>query len=328
MEVFKLTLDQMIVLFIFMLIGFILRKKKIEPQNAQTVLSRAVAYVFMPAMNFRNLLKNATVESFAENSSLLLYGVSLLAVMLLLSYPYTKVLFARDEKTPENEYARNIYKYAFAMANFGYVGNVLILGVFGEAMLYKYQIFTLPLSIAVNSWGMYIMVPKHEGKGIGHLFKGLLNPLLISVVLGFTCGMLGVGKFLETSAPKVNEILLKLLDQASDCVGPVCMLLAGMVVGNYAMKSLFRNPKVYITTFLRLIGIPAVMMGVLKLLGTPDEVLSLALIAFATPIGLNVIVFPATYGSDTKPGAGMVLISNVLAVATIPLMYLLFVELL
>lgn len=328
MEVFKLTLDQMIVLFIFMLIGFILRKKKIEPQNAQTVLSRAVAYVFMPAMNFRNLLKNATVESFAENSKLLLYSASILGVLLALSYPYTKLLFARSEKTPENEYARNIYKYAFAMANFGYVGNVLILGVFGEAMLYKYQIFTLPLSIAVNSWGMYIMIPKHEGKGIRHLFKGLVNPLLISVVLGFTLGMLGVEKAMASSVPKVHEILLKVLEQASACVGPVCMLLAGMVVGNYEIKSLFRHRKVYITTFLRLIGIPAAMMGVLRLIGAPDDLLSLALVAFATPIGLNVIVFPATYGSDTKPGAGMVLISNVLAVATIPLMYLLFVELL
>ena len=56
--------------------------------------------------------------------------------------------------------------------------------------------------------------------------------------------------------------------------------------------------------------------------------LSIALIAFATPLGMNTIVFPASYGGDTKTGASMAMISHVLSVATIPLMYYLFIILL
>jgi predicted permease len=75
-------------------------------------------------------------------------------------------------------------------------------------------------------------------------------------------------------------------------------------------------------------AIPALIMIVLKLIGISDEIMTLALIAFATPLGLNTIVYPAAYGGDTKTGASMATISHTLSVITIPLMYLVFIVLL
>ena len=118
------------------------------------------------------------------------------------------------------------------------------------------------------------------------------------------------------------------IDNASNCMGPIAMLLAGMVIGNYNFKGLFNNVKVYIVTAMRLVITPALMIIALKLFGVGGEVIVLALVAYACPIGLNTIVFPAAYGGDTKMGASMVLISSFLAVITIPLMYWVFVILL
>ena len=89
-----------------------------------------------------------------------------------------------------------------------------------------------------------------------------------------------------------------------------------------------KNKKLYLITFFRLIIIPALIMLVLKLIGANDEIMTLALIAFGTPLGLNTIVYPAAYGGDTKTGASMTVISHTLSVITIPLMYLIFVVLL
>ncbi len=47
-------------------------------------------------------------------------------------------------------------------------------------------------------------------------------------------------------------------------------------------------------------------------------------IVFATPLGLHTIVYPTAYGGDTKTGASMAMISNVLSVITIPLIHLVF----
>ena len=106
------------------------------------------------------------------------------------------------------------------------------------------------------------------------------------------------------------------------------MLLAGFIIGGYDLKELFLNKKVYAVTGMRLFLIPGVMMLIMKALGISEEIMTLALIAFATPLGLNTIVFPAAYGGDTKTGASMAMISHTLSVLTIPLMYLIFIVLL
>ena len=103
------------------------------------------------------------------------------------------------------------------------------------------------------------------------------------------------------------------------------MILAGFVIGGYNFKGLIFNKKVYIATILRLIILPAIIMLALKGIGANDEMMILALIAFATPLGLNTIVYPAAYGGETETGASMTMISHTLSVITIPLMYLLFI---
>ena len=81
-------------------------------------------------------------------------------------------------------------------------------------------------------------------------------------------------------------------------------------------------------TALRLLVIPSFIMLLLKLVGADKEIMMLALIAFATPLGMNTIVYPAAYGGDTKTGASMTMISHALSIITIPVMYYFFIELL
>ena len=85
------------------------------------------------------------------------------------------------------------------------------------------------------------------------------------------------------------------------------------------------NKKVYAASFLRLICLPALGVLVMKMLGADQMTQVLTLIAVGTPLGLSTVVYPSAYGGDPKPGAAMALISHTLAVATIPLMYLLLI---
>jgi predicted permease len=133
-------------------------------------------------------------------------------------------------------------------------------------------------------------------------------------------GLLNVGQY-------VPPFFSSALNEASKCQGPIAMVLAGFVIGGYKFSSLLSDRKVYGATALRLIIIPSVMMLIMKAIGLDDEVMTLALITFATPLGLNTIVYPAAYGGDTKTGASMAMISHVISVITIPLMYLLFIVL-
>ena len=321
MNIFNLTLRQMLMMFFLILCGFILRKKKILPENAHIALSRLETYIFVPALTIFNLMTQCTVKTFAENYHLILYGTVICLLGILLSYPLSRIFVPASNSSKELVYQRNVYKYAMAFGNYGFMGNFIILGVWGNEFFYKYTLFTFGISILCYAWGLYILIPKEQNASFTeNLKKGLLTPPIIGIVIGMAVGLLNLKSY-------IPDFVLTALDNAGACQGPVAMILAGFVIGGYNFKELLTNKKVYFASLFRLVFIPALLMVGLSLINASEELMILALIAFATPLGLNTIVFPAAYGGETKTGASMAMISHTLAVVTIPLMYLVFIAL-
>lgn len=307
MQVFTATLNQMMVLFIFMALGFFLNKKRLLPLDDSVVLSKLETYAFVPCLVFSVFYKYCTVENFRLKWTYMLYGAAIMAVSLPIGIVLTK-FFAKDE------YLKKIYTYSFAVANFSFMGNAVVLGVFGEEILFDYMIFTLPLNLYVYSIGTASLIPTEGGKKIS--VKTFVNPIFISLILGAFCGLLSVPlpKFITTA-----------ISSAGACMSPLAMLLTGFVIGEYSLKTLAGDKKVYLASVIRLIILPTIFMAVLLLLKTDKAIIRVALCATAMPLGLNTVVFPAAYGGDTTPGAGMALISHLISIITIPVMFSIFI---
>ena len=77
----------------------------------------------------------------------------------------------------------------------------------------------------------------------------------------------------------------------------------------------------YLHRLLRLFLLPALFILLLWLLGADRTSLTMCLFGFATPLGLNTVIFPAAYGGKTDTGAAMAMISHTACVVTIPVMY-------
>ena len=302
---FQATLNPMLVMCTCIIAGFILKKGDILPDNTDTVLSKLETKLLYPAQVLNTFLNYCTVASLKENMDLLIYSVPLLIVAMIVSVPLSR-LFEKEE------YQRNMYKYGLAFANSGFMGNAIVLAVFGEEMLYRYMIFTLPLQVGCYSWGISLLIPKDQKSGSA--FKRLLNPQFAAAVVGAAAGLVGISALLP-------QFFRNTLGNLSGCMGPISMVLTGFVVGKYDWKMLLRKKKVYGVTFLRLLVLPAVFLFVLWLCGADELCLTVCLFAYATPLGLNTVVFPAAYGSDTSTGASMAMISHALSVLTIPMMY-------
>ncbi|MBE5771395.1 MAG: AEC family transporter [Clostridiales bacterium] len=320
MDVFFLTLKQMLMMFSLILVGVWLRKKCLLPDNAHITMSKLETFVFVPALSLFNQINKCTVENFTANSALILYGLVLTLCALALSFPLSRLFIRNASRSPALAYQRSIYQYALTFSNFGFMGNFIILGVFGNDVFFQYSLFNFFLSLICNSWGLYMLIPKEQNVSLWkNLKKGLTAPPFLAMIFGMALGLLDLKAY-------VPDFLMTAFENAGKCQGPVAMVLAGFVIGGYNLKEMFTNKKVYAASALRLLVIPAVIVLLLKLIGTPDSVLVLALIAFCTPLGLNTIVYPAAYGGDTKTGAAMTMVSHLLSVITIPLMYLLFIE--
>ena len=309
LSTFQATLSPMLVMFLCMIIGFILRKKKLIPENSDSVISKFENYVFVPALIFSTFSTYCTIDSIKEQYNLIIYALIALAIAIAISLPLSKV-FANN-----NYYTRNLYKYALTFGNFSFMGNAIvpiILGTIDSEILYKYLLYTLPLQVAVYTWGIMILIPKGETKKSP--VQNLLHPVFISIILGVIFGLTGLIKLLPT-------FIVTTIDYCKACMAPMAMILTGFVIGGYSISGLLKNKRVYVATALRLFVIPTILLVILKLLGANDTAMVLTLFAFATPLGLNTVVFPAAYGGETQTGASMAMNSHTLCIITIPLMY-------
>lgn len=317
MEVFNSTLTQMLVLFTFIVGGFILRKAKILPEDSGTVISKLETYLIIPLLTINSFSKNCTRANFVSTAPYLIYAILLVAIALVIAIPLSNFFgIQHGNSEAENKYQSKIYSYALAFGNYGYVGNALALGLLGDEGLFKYLMFTMVLSATVYTWGMSVLIPKENQKG--GVLKNFLNPPTVSLFIGIALGLFNV-------RPHMPEFVTITLENATACMGPLGMILLGLVVGGYDLRGLLTNGQVYIASFLRLLVIPSLMMLILKYIGASVEVMSLSLIAFAAPLGLNTVVFPSAYGGDTGTGASMAMISHTLSVITLPIMYMIWI---
>ena len=309
MKVFIPTLNQMGYLFFFIILGYVLKKIKAVPNNTATVLSKLENNVFVPALVFVTFAGGFTVEKLTNSWTYLLGGIATIAALIVIG------VFAARFLTKDS-YIRKIYTYGLCFPNYGFMGNAVVLGLY-PALFPDYLILTIPVSIAMYSWGFpALLIPSHEEKpSFLSRLKSLLTPQFICM---------GIGMIVGISSIKLPDFVMNSASALGDCMSPIAMLITGMTIAEIDIKKALGTVSVYVLTALRLLIIPAVFMAALMFLPVPTEVALLIVCAVSMPLGINSIVIPKAYGQDSTVASGMALISHVLACLTIPLVFMLF----
>ena len=306
MATFQSALGTTLLLFTFLLIGYVLRKKELLPRAADTVLSRLENMIFVPAVVISTFMARFTADNIGRRGSYILVSCIVALVTLPLALAVGRLL-GKDEAE------ERIFRYSAMIPNFSFFGIPLVSGTLGEEALFDYLIFCIPMYVICYSIGVVWLIPSENGAKVS--LKSFANPICVSLLIGMVLGLIGVRLpgFLDTA-----------LSQASGCMGPVAMILTGFVVAGYGIRNLLGDRRIYIMAALRLLIIPFVVTMAFRLVLKDSPVLLYVLFFLAMPLGLNTIVIPAAYGGDTRIGASCALISSVLAVVTIPVLFLVF----
>ena len=322
METFFATLVPMLTLFVCIAAGFTSYKFKLLPENASSVIAKMEMWIFCPALCISTMIRYCTVESISAHATNVAFATVFVVISLSIAIPLSCLLVRKN--TPE----RGVFAYALAFANTGYLGDPVIQTLFGDEVLSYYKLFCLPISIAIYTWGLSVLVPKTEAGKRGSVIKSIFNAPMVATLIGMAAGLLGAERY-------IPSFVMNTLDTLKVCMGPLAMILAGITIARYNIFGMLKKGKVYIVTLLRLVVIPVIHVALLLLLKTVlnamfslqigNSVLFLAFFASASALGLNTVVFPEAYGGNPETGASMALISHTLAVITIPLLYALMV---
>lgn len=292
----QIVFKQILILYIFLLLGWIIGKIKKDKAAHAEILSVLLVNIFLPFKVFGTFANNFTISYITEKYTYLIASVILIAILMLISYFLPKLLTKRP-------YERKVYSYSFVITNYGYLGYVLIEAVFGEAVLAAFMFFAIPFIVYTYTVGYALLTGGEKP------IKRLLNPITVSIVLGMIFGLSGLS---------LPSVLSTVISMGSACVGPLSMLLTGITLSTFVIKELLKDKTSYIFCALRLLIIPAAAYAVCSLLKL-GTVLPMILIITCMPCGLNTIVFPKLIDEDCKPGARLALISHIVSLVTIPL---------
>ena len=306
MGVFISTLNQIAFLFGFIVIGYVLKKCKVLPEQSAEVLSKLENNVFIPALVMGTFIENFTTEKLGT-ATFLFFMSFLIGLIAIIFAIIVSGIVTKDA------YIKKIYTYGLSFSNFGFMGNAVVQKLFPDIFL-EYLIFTLPLWIHIYLWGVPKLLLADSGKKqtIKESLKNMLNPMFIAMILGMMIGISGI---------KLPGWIGSLVSTAGSCMSPVAMILTGIVVSAISLKKTFQNVRIYIVSVVRLLVMPLIFIGIASLIPMPKTLFVCAVCSLAMPLGLNTIVIPSAYGKDTTVAAGMAIISHVLSIVTIPIIF-------
>ena len=304
---FGMMLNQMAGLFVLLVTGFLLNRLHILPKEAETVLSRVAAKLLLPAFMIYTFMEECTVANLMEHGSLVLYGGVFQVTGIFAAILLAKWLGKGDP------FLSGVYRYALGFPNIGGFGFPTMLALFGQFGLFQYQLFMMVNHFLCYAWGVGQMRPMEERGDWRELMKRTFNPVVIGVLIGMVLGLTGLVSLVPSGIRATVQNL-------GNCFSPISLLLTGYVIANYRFSEILREKRTYLIALLRLILIPGAFLVVLRILQVPDMICVLTCLAFACPCGMNTVVFPAAYGQDTRPGAGLTLLTSAAAVITIPLL--------
>lgn len=304
-----LVFEQLVVLVIIMGAGVALAKWEILNDLFLEGLNKFLIRFTLPCM-----LLNSMMQKYSEelmHNSLILLGISVVsfAVLILLVE-----LWGRFSKmTPRRA---GMYQYMVVNGNTGFLGFPVMQALSGDLGLFYSSMFCIPNTFVTFTYGL-IAIARGSNERIT-LKKLLYNPPLIASLLGLCLFICRV---------ELPYVLARPIEWIGDMTIPISLLIVGAWLSKCRIKELFYPVGIWVISLIRLVILPAVMTAVLYLLGAREMILLVPVVMFGTPVALLAETFAMEYHNDVFTVGKTVMLSNLLAVVTMPLLLTIIVPL-
>ena len=306
MHISILLMEQIVELFIMILMGFIIVKAGIVKDEDSKVLSKIVLYLIIPCVIIKAFQVDYTSKT--VNGLLLALAASVtLQIVLLGVISVMGRLFHLNEVEIASVYYSNSGNLIVPIVTF-------ILGQ--EWVLYGCVFMSVQL---IFLWTHCKKIISRESSYDWK--KIVLNINMISIV---------VGVILFFTRIRLPLIINDTIGSVGNMIGPASMIVTGMLFAGMDLKKIFANRRLYFVSLLRMVVVPLIALLLIKLshlAGISQHAPTIMLIVFLaviTPSASTVTQMCQVYGNDSKYASAINVITTLSAIVTMPVMVFLF----
>ncbi len=305
---FITVFNKIAILFLMIVVGYGIKKLGILNEEMNKGLSNLVLKVTLPAMIIKSMQFEFSKEVLFTSFKMILLSLLVHGIAILISYFVYRLLKAEEGK-------KDIIQFMLIFSNVGYMGYPVIYAVYGEMGVFYTALFNIPFNFLIWTLGVTIMTRNREG-GSSKLsyFKVLMNPGIISVILGFMLFLFSV---------KIPIIMYETLHVIGEMTVPLSMFIIGSMLGALSIYEIFNEKQLFMVSVVRLLVIPIVTMVVLQVMGFEDILLGVPFLIAGMPAAANTAVFASMYNREPIFASKGVLITTLLSMLTIPILTML-----
>ncbi len=293
---------QILSFFIMMSMGFALVKTRHLESEDSKVLSVLMFYVIIPCTIIRSYQIDLTDEVKAG------FGLAVLAAFiihfaLIVIVAVLKRIFSLD----------GVEVASIAYSNAGNLVIPLLTALMGdEYVIYASAYICVQLFFIWTHGRIVISGQKRIG-----LKEVLLNWDLLAAFLG---------AFLMFAHIRLPGPVQDALAGISSTIGPVSLLMIGMLLAAVDPRTLLRDKKLYLTAFLKMLPVPLLVMAVLKILRLsaliPDgkTILYISFLAVMTPTAAMVTQISQLFDNRPEYASAINTLTTLMCIVTMPLL--------
>lgn len=303
MELSILLAEQIIALFLMVILGFLLVKIHLLKVDDSDVLSKLVVFVFSPCV---------LIQSFTHTH----FSISTLSGLLLAIFgaAIVHVIYIALSKLGERFLGlNNIEKASLIYSNAGNLIIPLVSATLGDEWVFYSCAYIIVSTFLFWSHGKSVICEETKIE----LKKVITNPNIIAIILGLIFFLTGF---------RLPSILDSCTASLGNIIGPASMLVIGMVIAEMDLKRIFTNRRAYMVCFGRLVLYPLITIlvfcfsGILTLHEQASHILLVTLLAASAPCAANVTQIAQIYHKDAVYASSINVITVVFCMITMPIM--------
>lgn len=297
-----LLLQQMLVLFIIMLLGYICFKKGFINQASAKTLSFIVVNIANPAMILSGSVNSSGNIQGQELLLTVVIAIIMYVVLILLGFLLPILL-----KTPKKD--RGLYSVMTIFSNIGFMGFPVLQAMYGSDSLLYASLFLFPYNILIYTYGISAMA-KEESVERDGVIKKIFNVGVIACIVAI------ILYFIPVSMPVFVKTTVSNL---SNLTAPLSMIAIGTSLAQISMKELFTDIRLLLFSAIKLLLIPLAGVSLIHCFVQHEIILGVCMIMLATPVGSMTAMLAQQYDGDSELASRGVALTTILSVVTIPL---------
>ncbi len=296
-------------IFSLILIGFIVNKKKILPDESKEYLINLMLYVTAPCMAAYSIYsKELSPEVIVVTSQVIIGAIVYFIFISIFSYFIIKFINFK----PKEEWG--VYLVAITCINTGFMGFPITKAIFGDDLFYLMVMHNIILCIYLYGAVPILLNIGRNDRNMRVLssLKAMINPCMIGILLGITMLLL------KLKPPEVIDEIVILL---SDTTIPLSMIIVGIQLGSSKFKDIIKNKYLNIINVLSMIAIPVLIFFVVEQFDFLETNVKMIMV-FATvfPTAVVPAAIAEQRGIKTNKLAEIVSLTTFTSLITIPLM--------